>query len=39
MNRWRTEDFEGNEKTMYDIVMMNACHCPNNVHRMYKSES
>lgn len=26
MNEWSTEDFEGSENTLYNIMMINPCH-------------
>ena len=35
VNRQSTEDFQGNETALYDIIMVDICHSFVKAHRMY----
>ena len=40
MNRWSTWDFQGNENTLYDTVMVDTCYCTFvHTHSMYNTNS
>lgn len=39
MSRWSTEDFQGNENTTYDTIIMDTCHTFVHTHSMYNSKS
>ena len=40
MNRQSTEDFQGSETTLYDIIMMDICYYTFvKIHKMYNTKS